>query len=101
MLREHYRVYLGVDDLSKIEIDELLDVIDPTCPISRLHYRKGASNLGSLSDKPFAKINQSNVHAVAFDSTDKRRNPKVGFKHSSYSVSEGIGTATIIIEKHA
>jgi hypothetical protein len=56
LLREHYKIYLGVDDLKTVSIDELLDAIDATCPVSRLKHRRGASNLNSLSDKPFVKI---------------------------------------------
>jgi hypothetical protein len=56
LLREYYKVYFKVDDLKNVSLEELLDVIDPRTPISRLRFRKGASNLGALSDKPFAKI---------------------------------------------
>jgi hypothetical protein len=97
LLREHYRIYLGLDDLKSVGMDELLDAIDASCPVSRLKHRRGASNLNSLSDKPFIRIHKTNVHSVAFDTDDKRCNPRIGFKHSSYSVSEGIGTATLVI----
>lgn len=35
-LRADFKIYLGVDDLSTVSNDDLLNVIDPECPVARL-----------------------------------------------------------------
>jgi len=50
-LRADFKIYLGVDDLSTVTVDELLNVIDPECPVARLTLNKRCAVKDDLKEE--------------------------------------------------
>jgi Ca2+/Na+ antiporter len=46
-LRADFKIFLGVEDLSTVTVDELLNVIDPECPVARLALNKSSKMISS------------------------------------------------------
>jgi len=47
-LRADFKIVLGVDDLSTVTVDDLLNVIDPECPVARLTLRKASKKVADV-----------------------------------------------------
>jgi Ca2+/Na+ antiporter len=57
-LRADFKICLGVEDLKDATIDELLNVIDPECPVARLALRKASKTVSEV-----APVAQSDAEA--------------------------------------
>jgi hypothetical protein len=76
----YYKICLGVEDLSAITIDALLEVLEPENPVDRLYYRRGVSGT-SINPRKFAKVSALDLRPVKNVEEEEYANPNLGFKH--------------------
>ena len=94
-IRTYYKVCLNTDDLRKVSLEELIDVLEPESVVDRLNVRKNVTIVGNIASKPFARIDKSEFHCEI----DENGSAPIVFKSEKYSVSEGAGSVCLTIEK--
>jgi Ca2+/Na+ antiporter len=96
-IQEYYRIYLGRDDLSEATLEELISVLEPECPSERLLFRKGASGMGAINNRPLSAIRQGSFSSKVHEEFEKLRNPFVGFKFAKQTVGINAGTVSLTV----
>jgi len=92
-----YKEILDTDDLKTIDINTLLECLQPESLLERFAYRKGMSG----NNKEFIKLKgtQGQINKEVGEDQIKSPNPYVGFKCLHYQVTESSGVVEITIVK--
>ena len=94
-IRTYFKICLNQDDLRRVSLEELIDVLEPESVVDRLNVRKNVTVVGNTTSKPFAKIDKSEFHCVI----DAMNVAPIVFKSRKYAVSESSGSVCLTIEK--
>ena len=92
MVRQQFRDVLNVDDLSKVTLNELSDVLDPLSALERLEYRRGSSNTSVVAVRPFGTIKE-----ICEKSAPEDILPMVSFKNQRYAASMNAHNITVTV----
>lgn len=96
MVRQQFRDVLNVNDLSKVTLNELSDVLDPMSALERLDYRRGSSNTSVVAVRPFGTIKE-----ICEKSAPTNIMPIVSFKNQRYAASMNAHNITVTVQKNS
>ena len=76
VVRQQFRDALKVDDLSKLTLDDLYNILDPISALERTDFRRGTSNTSVVAVRPFGTIEE-----IFEESAPEEEIPIVSLKH--------------------
>jgi len=90
-----FKEILGCEEVKEVDINTLLEVLEPDTLLERFAYRKGSTN----NNKEFIKLKgtRGQVNKDTLKGDIKNPNPLFGFKNLHYSITESSGTVDITI----
>ena len=95
MIVEYFKVCLECEDVRDVELTDLVQVIEPECPVEQIAHRRAITSFGSTLFKPFATKNIYREANVA----DLAKNDKIGFRSRHYVVAQQAGSVGLVLEK--